>query len=158
MTGTCQKQKGAAAMEFALALPILMVLLWGLLSFAALFYTQMAVARAAHDGARAASLVSPSADVAAVVRAAVLDSLAATPIAAQGHNSSYSSRRDWLAATVTGAIAVTSAACDSATCVTVRISYPYGDGVRLLPNIALPGMGMMSFLPDTLIGEAVAVR
>lgn len=145
-------------MEFALALPILMILLWGLLSFAALFYTQMAVARAAHDGARAASMVPAAADMTAVVRTAVLDSLAATPIVAKGHNNSYSSRRDWLAATVTAAILVSSADCDGATCVTVRINYPYGDGVRLLPNIALPGMGMIAFIPDTLVGEAVAVR
>lgn len=150
-------QRGAAAMEFALALPILMILLWGLLSFAALFYTQMAVARAAHDGARVAGLVPDSGDMTELVRAAVIDSLAATPIVAKGHNSTYSSRRNWLEATVSGAIAVTIADCEGATCVTVRITYPYGDGVRLLPNIALPGMAMMSFIPDTLVGEAVAV-
>jgi Flp pilus assembly protein TadG len=152
------RQQGAAAVEFALALPIFMLLLWGLLSFASVFYTQLAVSRAAHDGARAAVLLPPSAGLADAVRAAVIDSLAATPVAAIGQNGSYASRRTWLASNVSQAIVVTSEGCDGSTCVTVRVNYPYGDGVRLLPSISLPGLGMISFIPDILVAEAVVVR
>lgn len=151
-------QRGAAAVEFALALPIFMLLLWGLLSFAALFYTQLAVSRAAHDGARAAVLLPPSAGLVDAVKGAVLDSLAATPVAASGQNGSFTSRRNWLASNVSDAIVVNSEACDGSTCITVRIDYPYGNGIRLLPTISLPGLGMLSFIPDTLVAEAVVVR
>lgn len=151
-------QRGAAAVEFALALPILMVLMWGLLSFGALFYTQLAVSRAAHDGARAASLIPPSADVVTVVRGAVIDSLAASPVAAAGQNGSYAARHGYLSGLPGDTIVVSSAACDGLTCVTVRVAYPYGDGVRLLPRISLPGIGLLSFIPDVLVAEAVVVR
>lgn len=152
-------QRGAAALEFALALPILLLLLWGLLGFGALFYTQMAVARAAHDGARAAAMLPPQqANAETLVRASVIEALAATPIAPVAHNGSYASRRAWLSAQLAEQIEVEEAACGAQVCTLVRVRYPYGNGVRLLPTIRLPVVGALDFLPDTLVGEAVVVR
>ena len=168
-------QHGAAAMEFALCLPVFMILAWGLLSFGALFYTQLAVARAAHDGANAIAML-PADTVFAelegesetegestpespleVIRDLVQASLAATPIVPG--IVSLQGRREWLSGREDLRITVndTSEDCGSP-CVTLRVEYPYGNGVRLLPTISLPGLGVLSFIPDQLTAQAVVAR
>lgn len=155
-----QAQSGAAAVEFALCLPIFMVLAWGLLSFGALFYTQLAVSRAAHDGANAIAMLPEGQSAAGSlpqVRSLVQASLASTPIVPGV--SGFEGRRQWLIARQDLVITVndTSTECDSP-CVTLRIEYPYGNDVRLLPNIGVPGLGMLSFIPDRLVAKAVVAR
>lgn len=155
-----QAQSGAAAVEFALCLPIFMVLAWGLLSFGALFYTQLAVSRAAHDGANAIAMLpegQSAADSLPQVRSLVQASLASTPIVPGV--SGFEGRRQWLIARQDLVITVndTSTECGSP-CVTLRIEYPYGNDVRLLPNIGVPGLGMLSFIPDRLVAKAVVAR
>ncbi|MGC3995229.1 MAG: TadE/TadG family type IV pilus assembly protein [Propionicimonas sp.] len=51
-----KSQRGAAALEFAIILPVLMLLVFGMVDFAMTFNAQSTVANAARDGARAASL------------------------------------------------------------------------------------------------------
>ena len=46
------REKGAAAVEFALVLPLLVVLLVGIIDFGLYFYNDLAVAHAARDAAR----------------------------------------------------------------------------------------------------------
>lgn len=65
------RQRGISAIECAIALPLLLSVLWALIAFGNLLHAQMILARAAQDGARAVDfLVRPDA-------AAPLDDLAA---------------------------------------------------------------------------------
>jgi Flp pilus assembly protein TadG len=46
-------QRGASAVEFALILPILMLILWGIIEFSLLLYNQQVITNASREGARA---------------------------------------------------------------------------------------------------------
>lgn len=50
------RERGAAAVEFALILPILLILVGGVIDFGRLYYTQIQLANAARDGVRLAAL------------------------------------------------------------------------------------------------------
>jgi Flp pilus assembly protein TadG len=61
VTRRASRRKGLAAMELALVLPILGVLLLGLLEFTMLFYARSSVVEACRAGARAATRVGSDA-------------------------------------------------------------------------------------------------
>ncbi|MFF5175551.1 TadE/TadG family type IV pilus assembly protein [Micromonospora sp. NPDC000089] len=48
--------RGAAAVEMALVLPLLLLLLFGIIDFGRMLNAQLTLTEAAHDGARAASV------------------------------------------------------------------------------------------------------
>ena len=50
---TIKNQKGAAAVEFAIILPLLLVLLFGIVEFSILFYNKAMITNASREGARA---------------------------------------------------------------------------------------------------------
>ena len=50
------RERGAAAVEFALILPVLLILVGGVIDFGRLYYTQIQLANAARDGVRLAAL------------------------------------------------------------------------------------------------------
>ncbi len=54
---TGMRQRGIAAIEFALVFMLLFIALYGVVTFGAIFYTQQVISRAAEDGARAAMLM-----------------------------------------------------------------------------------------------------
>ena len=56
MTGSRKLQRGAAALEFAIVLPVLMLLLVGMVDFGVVLSAQTTVAIAAREGARTAAL------------------------------------------------------------------------------------------------------
>lgn len=153
---------GAAAVEFAISFPLLFLMLYGLLTFGAAFYTQLAVSRAVADGARAVPQMAnlTAAERENGVKTQVIESLANTPIMPGTSNGTLALRRAWLEANVRSRIAVQEAACTGSsggTCATVTLSFPYGsgDGTRLLPGIGIPGIGgTESWMPDTLFSAA----
>jgi Flp pilus assembly protein TadG len=53
-----QADQGAAAVEFVLVLPVLLIVLFGIIDFGRLMYAKLELAEAAREGARAAALVS----------------------------------------------------------------------------------------------------
>src|ERR1043165_3932016 len=60
-------ESGAAMVELALALPILLLLVWGVIDFGRLLYTTNSMASAVREGSRyAAVLATPSTQVAAI--------------------------------------------------------------------------------------------
>lgn len=50
---TDQRERGAAAIEFALILPLLVVLAFGIIEFSILFYNKAMITNASREGARA---------------------------------------------------------------------------------------------------------
>jgi Flp pilus assembly protein TadG len=58
-------QKGAAAVEFALVLPLLIVLTFGIIEFGVFLYNQQVITNASREGARAGIVATGSARVTA---------------------------------------------------------------------------------------------
>lgn len=156
------RQCGAAAVEFALTFPVMILMLYGLLTFGAVFYTQLTVSRAVADGARAvpqlATLTPAQREVG--VKDQIIESLANSTVAPPANNGTLAQRRAWLESNVRSQIAVQEAACSGSsggTCAVITLSFPYGDsdGTRLLPAIGIPGLGgTESWMPDTLFSAA----
>ncbi len=65
-----RSERGAAAVEFALVLPILIVLAFGIVEFSWAFQTQTTLAAAAREGARVLALQGSEAEVELAVQAA----------------------------------------------------------------------------------------
>lgn len=171
-----RRQGGAAAVEFALVFPVVFLLLYGLISFGALLYTQLAVSRAVSDGAMAANLLSdrcrPDIDptcnfdvlVAGPVASEIIDSLAASVVIPSSGGQTVTQRRTKLTELLNAASLVVSAptTCPSGSgsCTTITLRLPYGDGdeTRLLPALNIPGIGgTEDWLPDALVSEAVVM-
>lgn len=79
------RERGAAAVEFALVLPILLLFLGGIIDFGRAFFTQVVLTNAAREGVRAAVV---QVDNAGIVTRATAASTGITPT-------------DWLAPQVT---------------------------------------------------------
>lgn len=153
--------RGAAVVEFAIALPVFLLVFYGLVTFGMAFYTQLAVSRAAEDGARAVGFLTDTTDY-TPIKNEVLNSLANSVIAPVGHNGSYTARRSWLQTNVLPQISVTPNLSCADTALTgalrVKVVYPYNStlGTRVLPSISIPGIGSTSgWMPSTLVGCAV---
>lgn len=70
-------ERGAAAVEFALVVPVLLLLLMGIIEFSKAFHTQSTLSAAAREGARVMALGNNAAGARDAVRAAA-DPLAVT--------------------------------------------------------------------------------
>jgi Flp pilus assembly protein TadG len=64
------RKRGQAMVEFALVLPIFMLILSGILDFGFALYSRMTVINAAREGARAAAMVTDTSTIPTVVSAA----------------------------------------------------------------------------------------
>lgn len=160
-----RQSSGAAAVEFALVFPVLFAMLYGLISFGDLLFTQITVSRAVQDGARAVSflpvVIAPQTPNFTPIKDEIIASLAASSIVPKANNGSLSARTLWLNNNVRSRIAVSSAACAapsaSATCLYISLDFPYGnnDGTRVFHSVNLPGLGGTGdFLPSVLKSQA----
>jgi len=61
-----RNQKGASAVEFALILPLLVVLLFGIVEFGLLMYNTQVITNASREGARAGIVFSPRPNTTAI--------------------------------------------------------------------------------------------
>jgi Flp pilus assembly protein TadG len=146
---------GAAAVELALVAPLLLVLVFGVISYGYMLSFRQALSQAAAEGARAAA-VSPYPDASAKEQSAldaINDALgvAAYGLTCVGGSSGSALVKDGVAV---GTCSVTTAACDSEptkSCVTVTLDYRYRQH-PLLP--AAPGIGLV--LPAHLGYDATA--
>ena len=141
-------EEGAAAVEFALVVPFLLLLVFGIISYGYLLSFRQAVSQGAAEGARAAA-VSPAdndADKISAARDALNESLDTYGVSC---DTGGVLRRD---GTNVGTCAVTIAACaNDATedCASLTVDYRYDDH-PLLPDFPLVP------LPDHLDYTAVA--
>jgi len=148
-------ENGAAAVEFALVAPLLLLLVFGVISYGYMLSFRQALSQGAAEGARAAA-VSPypsAADKELAALNAINDALNASAygVTCTGTASGSPLKKD--GATV-GTCSATTAACaadPTKQCVTVSLDYLYRDH-PLLPNF--PGVGLV--LPSHLFYDATS--
>jgi Flp pilus assembly protein TadG len=135
-----REDRGAAAVEFALVAPLLLLLVFGIISYGYMLSFRQTLSQAAAEGARAAAVTvsgTSAADREQLARQAVESALESYGISC--------------ATTAMSCVIDADDSCGTATCVTVDLSYDY-DADPLTPP--LPGLGLA--LPDTLSYEAAA--
>ena len=103
-------QKGASLVEFALVLPLLMLILWGIIEFSLLLYNKQVITNASREGARA-GIVAQSPRVGEGEIAGVVNDYCATYLVTFGG----------------GGLSVTSGASGTSfgDPLTVTVTYPY---------------------------------
>lgn len=140
--------RGAAAVEFALIMPILLLLVFGIISYGYMLSFRQAISQAAAEGARAAAVTQVSANRVTDATRAVNDALGTYGVSC-GNNGTLTRDGDNV-----GSCNVSVATCAgeaaSVKCVTVTIDYAYDDH----PLLPVPGVGLV--LPDRLRYSAVA--
>lgn len=147
-----RRQRGVAAIEFALIFLVLFLVLYGLATFGAVLYTQQAVSRSAEDGARAVVLLNSAPAVNdSRIQSVVYDSLAGSLVVPTASNTSLVTRRAWIAAQVT--VAVTPTGTNPNASVVVTVTYPYSAN-RLLPS--LPLLDTSLWMPNQLRSRSTA--
>lgn len=144
-----QAQRGVAALEFAAMAMVFLLLVYGIASLGAAFYTQQVLTRAAEDGARASSVVTGLQANDARIRSVVLESLASSAIVPAASSGSRQLRLAWLQTNLAALTVDTSSAGQ----VAVRVVYSY----RANPILA-PIPLTQNWLPTNLTGRATAVR
>lgn len=141
--------RGVAAIEFAAVATVFFLLIYGIATFGAVFYTQQVLTRAAEDGARASSVVTALQANDARIRSVILESLASSAIVPAASAGSRQLRLDWLQGNLASLTVDTSNAAQ----VAVRVVYPYQANPILAP-IPLT----QSWFPANLTGRATAAR
>lgn len=71
-------QEGAAAVEFAIVVPVLLLILFGIVDLGRMLFLQVSLAAASHEGARASALRQVTASNQATVAQAVATAVAQT--------------------------------------------------------------------------------
>lgn len=141
-----REERGAAAVEFALVAPLLLLLVFGIISFGFMLSFRQTLSQAATEGARAAAVELDPAKRTDRATDAVSDAMDAVGVSC----ASGTLFRDGVAA---GTCAIgTATACvndASAECITVTLTYEYADHPSV-PSLPLVG----SFMPDALTYEA----
>jgi Flp pilus assembly pilin Flp len=149
----CRSERGAAAIEFALVAPLLILLVMGVISYGYMLSFRQALSQGAAEGSRATA-VSPFPT--AVERQqegldALNEALHSYGISCDGYAAGSHLRKD--GANV-GTCSVTIGSCSndpSKDCVTTALGYSYEDN-PLTPSF--PGVGLV--LPESLSYHAVA--
>jgi Flp pilus assembly protein TadG len=128
-------QRGAALVEFAIASMVLLVLLFGIISYGYVLSFKQALTQAAADGARAGAV---GGDIATTVGKSV------------GAFNKTCNAGGLTCKSDTTAWPPVAYACGTHTCITVEVSYDWKN-YPLLPKF--PGLGLL--LPDTLKSKSV---
>mgnify|MGYP001094480448 FL=1 len=137
----CELQRGIAAIEFALVLSTLLLVLYALVSFGAVLYAQQAISRAAEDGARALAGVNDPTETAniALIKNIVYASLATSLVTPADVGTTTAQRKTWLQNNPNVSVTVGISGL-------VTVSYPYREN----PIIALPDV----LAPSKISGSA----
>ena len=133
-----QDQRGTAVVEFAIASMLLLLLLFGIISYGYILSFKQGLTQAAAEGARAGAVGTPTDAVNAVTRAvgAFKKTCNTGGLTCQG-----SVAGQWPPQTYT---------CGTHSCITITVSYDWKN-YPLLPRF--PGLGLI--LPDTLTSTSV---
>lgn len=137
--------RGAAALEFALVLPILAALVFGIISWGYMLSFRQAMSQAAAEGGRAAAVKPAGTDNGVRVtaaRAAVNDALGSYGVSCTSGGGL--THGDGPAGTCSISVGSCSSGPAGAQCAKVTLSYPYAD------NALIPGVAIGAILPDNL--------
>jgi Flp pilus assembly protein TadG len=148
-------QRGAAAVEFALVAPLLLLIVFGVISYGYMLSFRQGLSQAAAEGARAAA-VSPYPSASAKEQSAVSAINDALGVDAYGVTCSGAAvgsalKKDGVTVGSCSVVTATCAADPTKSCVTVELDYRYKDH-PMLPNF--PGVGLV--LPGHLAYDATA--
>jgi Flp pilus assembly protein TadG len=137
-TGLPRKQKGAAAIEFALVFGIFFAVFYGLISYSLPLLLMQSFNQAAAEAVRQALAVDPVA--AGTAYGTQLTQRAKDTAVAQLSwiPSSFQFQSSYVVATYVG------------TTLTVAINYPTSSLYSVLPALVVPGIGTVPNLPTTL--------
>jgi len=83
--GRGRRDRGAVAVEFALIMPILVTLVFGIISYGYMLSFRQAISQGAAEGARAGAVTDAGGDVAASARGAVNNALDSYGVACSGN-------------------------------------------------------------------------
>lgn len=143
-------ERGAAAVEFALVVPILVALLFGIISYGYMLSFRQGISQGAAEGARAAA-VAPAAMSVADRQSDAVDALN-DALAGYGVSCSGATLlRDGQDVGTCGVSIATCANDPTSECASVEVDYAYRDHA-LLPSF--PGLGVT--LPESLAYTATA--
>lgn len=134
-----RRRDGASALEFALILPFVLLLLFGIISYGYMLSFRQSLSQAAAEGARAAAVTISG------VSAGQREALATDAVEEALSPFGMSCGNDGLTCDITSNVA-----CGSALCVNVSLDYNYEDS----PLLPLPGVGVV--MPDRIVYEASA--
>jgi len=148
------RERGVAAIEFALVFVVLFSVLYALATFGAVLYTQQSVTRASEEGARAVGLLTPAPTAADQrVKDAVYDSLAQSLVVPVSASTSVTTRRNWIVSNVTVDVTRTDPSAPGAYIrYVVTVTYPYSAN-QLLPAMPIVGQWV---LPNQLRSRTTA--
>jgi len=139
-----RKQKGAAAIEFALVFVIFFAVFYGVVAYSLPLLMMQSFNQASAEGVRRAVSIDPAttgASYAALVRSTAID---ATSKALTWIPTSLNFSTSYITADYTGA----------GSSLTVTIRYPSSNISNVLPFLVLPGVGQVPSLPTTLTASA----
>lgn len=139
-------ERGAAAVEFALIMPILLLLVFGIISYGYMLSFRQAVSQAAAEGARAAAVAQVAADREGNALDAMNEALDSYGVTCA--DGALMRNGD-----AVGTCSVDVGDCENDStvqCATVSIDYDYAEN----PLLPVPGVGLV--LPDHLSYAAVA--
>lgn len=143
---TQDDDRGAAAVEFALIVPILVLLVFAVIAFGYMLSFRQAMSQAAAEGARAAAVKpagTSNAERTTAALAAINDALSTYDVSCSaGGSLSHGGGASGTCAVVIGAC---SSGPAGAECARVTLEYPYSD------NPLIPGLGVNAILPDNLV-------
>ncbi|MBC9732263.1 TadE/TadG family type IV pilus assembly protein [Nocardioides marmotae] len=131
-------------MEFALVAPLLIMLVFGIITYGFMLSFRQAVSQAAAEGAREAAVTLVEADRVTNARHAVTTGLSGYGVTC-ADDKLRRSGKDVGTCTVSGPVQCTPGVDSSAMCVSVSVEYHYRDNA-LTPTF--PGLGLI--LPDRL--------
>ena len=136
--------RGAAAVEFALIVPVLCLLVFGIISYGLMLTVRQAVSQAANEGARAAAVTVVDAERTNEAQTAINSAMSANGVTCANGILKKGT-------TTVGSCAVgAKTKCGSNECVTVTMVYNY----RAHPMVPTIGLGFV--LPETLTYSATA--
>jgi len=137
-TGLPAKQKGAAAIEFALVFGIFFAVFYGLISFSLPLLLMQSFNQAAAEAVRQAMAVDP-----------VAAGSAYPPLVTQRAKDAVAAQLSWIPANFQFQPSFISATYTGTT-LTVTIKYPSSNLYSVFPALVVPGIGTVPNLPTNL--------
>ncbi|MDT9593874.1 TadE/TadG family type IV pilus assembly protein [Nocardioides zeae] len=149
--GTRREQEGAAAVEFALVLPLLLLLVFGIISYGFMLSFRGSLSQAAAEGARAAAVSVNASGREAAARGAVNDAINSYGVTCAGANLTRNGNRVGSCTIEVVPCANPGGATTPPQCVRVDLEYDYAD------NELIPLPIVDAFMPES-IGYTASAR